>query len=263
MSGYGYADDSVTDGGSVRHGLNQGVKLIKFEFNPNGGAKGTPQDCLDIVFDIGGKEFSYRQFPITKVKDFDSGREITDPNHDLMKKAFANFNAIMTHILGCYTDRGTIKETLSEVNNFRDFCDKAASLLPEDFAEVELDIFLNYQWKIKGDNTRTFLELPKNMKWGRWICPTVPGNFEQKSLGGKSFTYTTITKDPMQYTDHENVKCVQLPSEEGQTVPVFEVTHSFARSHKYGDSAFNKMQSTESTNETTDTSPASKESINW
>jgi len=185
---YGFADDSSEQGGGMVFGLNAGVtRMVKFEFTANGGKDGAAQEALDIVFNISGKDVSYRMFPITKTYG-DNNEEITDFAHPAMKKAIKEFNAVIVHILHTFVPKETIRTALSvPINGFKQFCDIAANILPKDFDKTPLDIFTQWQWQITGDNTKTYLRLPKNMKHGKWLARhVVPagGEWTEVKLNG-------------------------------------------------------------------------------
>lgn len=180
---YGYASDEVKQG-AFRFGLNAGnTFLVKFEWIPNGGKEGKEQEALDIVFKIDGVEKGYRQFPV--VKAFDKNRnEVTDKNSSEMKDAFKDFNSRITHILHCFREREQVQAALSRpIKDFKDFCNLAQGGLPKNFREIPLDIFMHYQWNISEGQTRTFLEIPKNMKQGLWLCAARPGNWKEVRTG--------------------------------------------------------------------------------
>ena len=95
----------------------------------------------------------------------------------------------MTHILKCFVDKATLEGRLNDpnINSFKTLVEAYQSLLPSDYATKPLDVFLQYQWVIKGDNDKTYLELPKNMKDGYWICPAQVGNFTEKREDGLTY----------------------------------------------------------------------------
>jgi hypothetical protein len=176
--GYGYEDDTVKQS-TFHFGGNFGTcKLTKFEWTDKGGKKdesGNPTagEALDIVFNIGGTEKSYRMFPVTKAFD-ENQVEVTDPTHPAFLAAAKNFNQICTQILKCFVDENDVKAGLSKrIASFKDFCAVLMGMLPKDYATKPLDIFLQYQWKIGGENNRTFLEIPKNIKQGKFLCAAV------------------------------------------------------------------------------------------
>lgn len=165
---YGYQSDEAKSS-KFSFGLNAGVaRLTKFEWIPNGGKDGAEQEALDIVFNINGQEKGYRKFPITRAYG-KNNEVITDRNAPEFRDAVSQFNACMTHILHCFNDKDTLKAALSiPFTSFKHFAQTLASMLPTNFAEIELDIFMQFQWNIK-DGKRTYLELPNSMKNGPWV----------------------------------------------------------------------------------------------
>ena len=202
--GYGYVDDDQGSGGGLNFGLNAGgTQLIKFEFNPNGGKDGAPQECLDVVFNVDGRDISYRMFPVTKA--FDKREEVTDPRHPAMKQAVKDFNSVIVHILHAFVPKEAIKTALSSpITNFQQFCSVTRSILPADFDKKTLDIFAQWQWVISGDNEKTYLRLPKNMKHGKWLCAHVSpsgGNWKEVRLnGGLKYQDDAGTEHPFSRT---------------------------------------------------------------
>lgn len=199
---YGYEDDNVKNGPSIFFGLNSGVtKMVKFEWTDKGGKEGAEMEALDIVFNVNGKEMKYRQFPITKA--FDNGKEITNPTHPAMVKAVNDFNALMTHIITCFVDKETYKAALQKqpITSFKSFCNLLKSLLPVDFATISLDIFLQYQYKINGENSQTFFEIPKKTNHGKFLCRTFPakGTWSTKKIENPE----DKVKCALWYTDNE------------------------------------------------------------
>ncbi len=167
---YGYQDDASNAGGGLQFGLNAGVtNMIKFEFNPNGGADGAAQEALDVVFNVSERDVSYRMFPVTKAF-VEGGEEVSDLRHPAMRKAIQEFNAVVVHILKAFVDEAAIKTALTvPITSFQQFCSVAKAILPTRFETINLDIFAQWQWIITGDNDKTYLRLPKNMKHGKWL----------------------------------------------------------------------------------------------
>lgn len=169
---YGYGSDEVK-ASLFNFGLNTNVHLVKFEWIPNGGKDGAEQEALEIVFSINGQEKGYRQFPITKAFD-EQGNEITDPNHVKFKEAIQNLNSVVTHILHAFLDEASIKAGFNKpIRGFKDFATTAAAMLPAGFQDVPLDMFMQYQWSIRQGQSRTYLEIPKSMKSGKWLMKSV------------------------------------------------------------------------------------------
>lgn len=170
---YGYQDDAVAVS-PFNFGLNAGVtKLKKFEWIANGGKEGAEGEALEIIFEINNKEKSFRQFPVTKAFTKEGG-EVTDPNAPEMEEARKTFSSVITHILGCFVAKDKLKAHFNQpMVTFKDYCTVAANALPRDFDTKVLDIFMQYQWNIREGQNRTFLEIPKSMKNGPWLCPAV------------------------------------------------------------------------------------------
>lgn len=187
LVGYGYVEDTPQTE-QLGFGLQAGTaRLSKFEFNPNGGAEGAEQDCVDIVVSISGRDMNARTFPVTRA--YDNNVEITDPRHPEFQKALKVMNANIIHILKTFVTDEAIRTALSTpITSFEQFIRTCTALLPNGYQEVPLDTFLQYEWQIREDNDRTWLRLPKNIKHGHWLCKHVPpvnGDWTEKITGGR------------------------------------------------------------------------------
>jgi hypothetical protein len=202
QASYGFGDDTPKSGPSLNFGLNSGVsRMTMFQYNPNGGKDGAPQEILDIKFEANGKEINYRMFPVTRAF-IKGGGETTDPTHEAFKTAMQEFNGNVVHILKAFVPVEQIKAALSiPISGFAQFCNVCVNLLPVDYNKKRLDLFGQYQWAISGENTRTFINLPKNVKHGRWICASVQpegawtesrinGGLAYVDAGGKNHPFT-------------------------------------------------------------------------
>jgi hypothetical protein len=173
---YGYTDsDSVTPGKQGgKFGLNKGF-LTKFEYNPNAGKDGAEQDGIDLNIQVGEREYMQRFFPVTKVFA-KGGGELTDTNSDEYKEEYAKavklFTATLTSIVECFVASEDIRTALAAPsNNFKDYAQVLQRLVQSvpNWNKQEIDVFLQYQWTPKGENDKTFLELPKNVKHGIYV----------------------------------------------------------------------------------------------
>lgn len=197
VAAYGFASDDVKIN-TFAFGLNAGnVFLTKFGYIPNGGEKGAEADALDIIFNIGGTDKNYRCFPIKKAyRKMPNGApsvEVTDPSEPEMIDAMGDFNARITHILHCFQEIDVIKTAFARpIAGFKEFCQIAESILPKDFSKIPLDIFLAYQYQPSKDQTRTYLEVPKKMSYGRWLAKSQPGKrFQEIRITGPQLTKDT------------------------------------------------------------------------
>ncbi len=217
---YGFEDDKSKSGPALNFGLNSAAgTLIKFGYNPNGGKDGVAQEVLDIVFSIGGKEISYRMFPVTKAFG-ENNTEVIDPAHPKFQEAVKEFNASVVHIMKAFVPVATLKTALSmPISNFQQFCNICTNLLPANGKEIKLDFFGQWQWKITGENNTTFVNLPRNVKHGKWLCAhiaPVGGEWKESKVNG------------LKYVDEA------------------ENEHPFTRNKWYMDSNFAKQQKEES-----------------
>lgn len=222
-----YGFKKTTSQGGGKFGLNQKATLTKFEFNPNGGKDGAESNCVDISVDVNGREFRQRFYEIDKVwtepgPDGGDYEEITDKNSQEYKDAVARDAERLSKIVSQYgiaiMGEKEFEEYLSE-QNIRDFktfiqaVEKGIKSVPE-WNSKPLDVFLMYQWQPRGEETRTYLELPSKLKavnYGLFVVAHVEGNFEASESGG------------LKYTDPET-----------------KVVHPFKRSEWFRESNFGK-----------------------
>jgi hypothetical protein len=173
---FGYVDDtdeSLKSKSGGLFGLNTPAYLTKFELNPNAGADGAASDALDMTFTVGDREFRNRIYPTTKVYD-SKGNELQPDHPDYVKLYNADWsqkNAVIVHVLKAFRTDEEVRSALSApLTSFADFANVVAGLLPTEFNTVALDLFLEYQWKIGDGQDRTYLQVPKNMKGGYFVC---------------------------------------------------------------------------------------------
>jgi hypothetical protein len=188
--GYGLVNDNDPElagkqGSNMSFGLNVGT-FKKLGYEPNGGKGGTPTDAFDMILIVDGKEFRNRFFDVTRVYD-NSNNEITDVNSPIY---IQNKNKTLNQTLGTITHAvkavGVTEEALKQafttpVNSFADWCKVVTSLIPQNYSERPLHVFLEYQWNIPDGKDKTYLTLPQNMKGGRFLSSVLPGEWvEQK-----------------------------------------------------------------------------------
>jgi len=224
-AGYGYQTDEVKIS-PFNFGGNFGVtNLIKFEWIPNGGASGAEQEALDVTFVINKVEKNYRMFPVTKAFLPDNKGETIDPNSAEFKDAMQDFNARVTHILHAFMESEAIQAGLARpISSFKEFCQIVMSMLPKNYKEINLDIFLLFQWQMSEGQERTYLEIPRKMKYGAWLRPAQPGTWVEKRAEG---VITEQTKKALWYVN-----------EKGEEHPFVKngwfMTSNFARQQRVG-----------------------------
>ena len=198
---FGFQDDTSEElkgsgGGQYpKFGLNTGVFLTKIEYKPNGGRDGAPAEVVDYEFTVPGGKFPFNGRIWKEPMLFGKNGPIQDKTSEEYKKKFdeawAQSRGIMTHIMKAFVTGDQLKERLSstKIVDFKTWAEAQISLLPANYAKIELDLFLHYQWNIKGDNDKTYLELPKNMKNGYWVTPSLKQDWKEVKDEIKGLSY--------------------------------------------------------------------------
>jgi len=183
---YGYQNsDEVTPGAQGgKFGLNIGY-VTKFEYNPNAGADGAQQDAIDLTVQVGEREYRKRFFPVTKVFA-KGGGEITDTNSNEYKeehkKAVQLLNGELSSIVEAFVSPESVQQALSvPINSFKDFAQILERLVKStpNWEKQANDVFLQYQWQPSGENDKTYLELPKNIKHGVYLVKSLGNGFTE------------------------------------------------------------------------------------
>ena len=204
--GYGYGEDVDAKVAPFNFGLNAGVCFLKkFEWIPNGGKDGAEQEALEIIFEINGTERSYRQFPVTQA--FGKNNEIiTDPNAKEFKDAVSDFNARITHIMHAFVEDAVLRQALAKrISNFKEYVNIVRSLFPKTTPTIPLDIFMQYQWALKGEQNITYLDIPTKRKHGAFIVKAVvPKGGTWKEVRVENATDNI--QDALTYVDGEGNK---------------------------------------------------------
>lgn len=184
---YGYTDSESLAPGKQggKFGLNSGAHVTKFEYNPNAGAGGAQQDAIDFTVQIDAREYRLRFFPVSKVYAKEGG-EITDTTSDeykeALKKETAQLSATLSDIVKCFVDEATLKTALATpIASFKNYAEILQRLVQStpSWHMVPVDVFLQYQWKPSGDNDKTYLELPKNVKHGLFITKSLGQDYKE------------------------------------------------------------------------------------
>jgi hypothetical protein len=202
---YGFADDTVKLS-TYHFGGNFGKTFItKFEFTNMAGKKvndvPTEGEALDILFNINGTERNMRIYPVTKAYDSENNNtEITDPTSPVFKAAVNEVNQICIQIMKCFVSENDLKAALARrISSFKEFVGILINMLPKNFKETPLDIFMQYQYAIKADNTMTYLEIPKKTKYGCFICKAVPATKTWTEIKNeKELFYLDCTKEELE-----------------------------------------------------------------
>ena len=179
-NGWGYQDDNddklkSKQGG--KFGLNNAT-ITKLEYNPNAGKDESAADAVDITVLVADKEYRSRIYDITGDL-FKGDNKIAEGEpgyNELYNAEKSQREAVIVHAvkaLGATGDQ--IKAALQNgnVTNFASWATAMCNIKPANFATLSVDAFVEYQWAIGEGNERTFLQLPKNMKGGRFLAPSI------------------------------------------------------------------------------------------
>lgn len=182
-------DDALKSksGGSVNFGLNSG-KLTKFAYTEESG-KDKNGKAIEIEITVGEKVLKTWINEINKIYGR-NGSELTDTESEEYKKNYiATVNQIrglVTHYLKIFYTDEEIKAKIKAngINNLIDYFKFAATGVNNGLVTKgnDVDVFLQYQWNIASGQDKTFLELPKNMKDGAFICKTLKPVGEWKEV---------------------------------------------------------------------------------
>lgn len=174
--GFGFQsdeDESLKAKDFTTFGLNTG-KLTKFEYAPASKDDSGKEflENISIEIDVNGSTLKQWWYPVNKVFGKDGG-EIEDTTSPEYIKGFneqmKHFKSVMTHYLKIKYNEAELAAAFSTpINSFKDFGEKLTTLM-KPVLGTTIDVFLQYQWNIKTGATRTFLELPKNLKDGSFL----------------------------------------------------------------------------------------------
>ena len=161
---------------SGKFGLNQECYLKSLEFNPSAGKNNAPANAIDYTILVGDREMKSRLYEPTGKMWF--GSEQIDEGHPeyerVLESNMRQVQATITHILkavGIPEERIQKAVEAAEPETFAEFAKVVCGLVQPKHMDNPIDVFLQYQWSIRPGNTVTFLEVPKNMKGGRFLAP--------------------------------------------------------------------------------------------
>jgi hypothetical protein len=191
------ADETLKGKSGGKFGLNHGF-VTKFEYNGLAGKDESPADAIDISVQAGDKEYRSRIYDITG--DLFKGKNKVSPGapgyDDLYNDEKKQLEAVIVHTLkamGITEDQIKIALQTGNVIDFKSWAIAMTNAKGAGFETRPIDFFLEYQWEIKGENTMTFLQLPKNMKGARFLSPAI------KPVG--SWTEERSDENGLRYVD--------------------------------------------------------------
>ncbi len=202
-------DESLKSKQGGAFGLN-GAFITKLEYNANAGADDSPADAIDITVAVADKEYRARIYDITgALYKGDNKIQPDEPGYvELYNAEKKQREAVVVHAVKALgATEQQIKAALQSGNvvDFASWAFAMCSIKPANFATLPVDAFLEYQWEIKEGNERTFLQLPKNMKGGRFLCPAVTPTGEWEAVNdGEGLRYVDAAKNEHPFTRSKN-----------------------------------------------------------
>lgn len=178
--GFNDTDESLKGkSGGGKFGLNTGT-ISLLAFTDKAGKDGAPGNAVDIHFKIGDREYRRRLFDST-------GQTLNGKKNTKVAPGEEGYDDLYFEDMG--TKIAVIKHALKAVGVTQEMIDKVSatldptkiteglqtllSLVPADYQNKPVDAFLEYQWNIAEGQDKTYPELPKNMKGGRFLSPSV------------------------------------------------------------------------------------------
>ena len=178
--GFNDTDESLKGkSGGGKFGLNTGV-ISLFAFNDKAGKDGAEGNAVDIHFKIGDREYRRRLFDSTGKELYTKKNAKVSPGDEgydeLYFEDMGTKIAVIKHALKAV---GVTQELLNKVSASLDPADITGgiktllTLVPAGYETKPVDAFLEYQWNIAEGQDKTYPELPKNMKGGRFLTASV------------------------------------------------------------------------------------------
>ena len=105
--------------------------------------------------------------------------DVDSPDYqEKFAKEFAQTRAVLTHLCKQASNDADYqaKYNAAGIDSVQKLFNFSAGIIQGMINSGKVfDVFLQYQWSLKGDKTKTFLELPKNLKYGYFLAPDSSG----------------------------------------------------------------------------------------
>lgn len=184
-------EDLVSQGGKNfgNFGLNQNARFTSIKYTETAGKDGAPGKALIYAIKVGEHEYQTRIFFSPEVYENNILISPGTPGYmEAFVKTYAQNGGVLKHIMKTLgvaeasIDAIPMQPITSEeqlVDSFIQKVQQTLTLLPSNYREIPIDVFLQHQWTLRGEAKMTYLEVPRNMKGGYFLAPHMPGKFEQ------------------------------------------------------------------------------------
>ena len=183
----GFVSDDTSSSSALKFGLNQKVKLTKFEYYPAIEFKnGDYAEGIEAEVNVNGITLRMNIYPTTKV--YFKNEEITNPKHPEFRKGVTLLKKRIFHIAKCFASEAQLIEAVAIPKNFGDFVNAIIATFEDGWQNKELDLFLQYQWQLKEGAERKYLEIPKKTSQGPFLIPHVSSVFSEVKVNDGKVT---------------------------------------------------------------------------
>jgi hypothetical protein len=199
-----------------KFGLNQNATAMPLEVveSKNG------NEYLKLTVHLGEKKFYWFGFEVTRAWDKDKDGWVEEG--EVFEAALDELADSIFDILKAFGVPEN-EARWAQDESYNDFIHRAAKLTKKKKAVV--DVFLEWEPKIREGQERTWLQLPKSARFGQFICQSIPGEFAELN-----------TADDWEYLVYEDESELD---EEGKPY-----RHPFVRSNWFMNSSFSEVQGT-------------------
>ena len=172
-------DESLVSSSNFsKFGLNENVRITKIEYSAVT-PKGEPTSAVNIEVMIHDKPHWRTIYDRTGQSVYGKKNTLLNPGDEGYDEAFAKeqsqgtaliLNAVKS--LGV-TDAQFNAAFANPATTFQEYSTRLLALLPPNYNQIPVDVFLEYESNIKDGNDRTYLVIPQNMKGGRVFSPHI------------------------------------------------------------------------------------------
>lgn len=201
---------------SMKFGLNQNCKLVKFEYNPAIEFRnGDTGEGVEAELSINGSPMKFLIFPPKKV--YFKDQEITNPAHPEFRKAITELKKRIFHMAKCFTTEEALIEAVAVPKTFGDFMNSVIETFEDGWQDKNLDVFLQYQWQLREGAERKYFEIPKKTSQGSFMISSQEGDYseirivdDKAMLNGKEIATVENNKFNFNGNDYSVKKNVAL-----------------------------------------------------